>query len=179
VALELPSEFKQKLVAWRERTFAPEPDFRLIAPENVHLTLVFLGYQYERDSDEIKAALRPPPKAPFELRVAQLVAIGGSRNRGRAFALQLHENQELGLWQRALVERMAATGLHDPEKRAFWPHITFARTKAGAKLAAPRGATELDTGLLDPFEAGNITLFRSILHPSGARYEPLDTLAPG
>jgi 2'-5' RNA ligase len=176
VGLELPAQFKRQLVEWRQRTFASEPGFRLLGPENLHITLVFLGYQYERDLDLLKEALRPPPGAAFQLRVAQLVGIGGGRNRGRAFALQMHEDEQLGGWQAALVDRMAQTGLHDPEKRPFWPHVTVVRTKAKTKLHAPSGAGELPDQLLAPFEADRVTMFKSVLHPSGARYEPLESL---
>ena len=56
-----------------------------------------------------------------------------------------------------------------PEKRAFWPHVTLARVKRGRR-APPLDAPDPPAA---PFEAPELTLYRSTLRPQGALYEAL------
>lgn len=63
-------------------------------------------------------------------------------------------------------------GVFTPEKRAFRPHVTVARVRKGARVdkELPR--------ITDPmtFAASALTLYRSLLGPSGARYEPISRI---
>ena len=68
---------------------------------------------------------------------------------------------------------LAAARLYRPEKRPFWPHITFARVKRGERRAPPVEAQGLPSA---PFDAAEVTLYRSHLSPRGARYEALERL---
>jgi len=51
--------------------------------------------------------------------------------------------------------------------------VTFARVKRGVPRAE---AIEAEPPALKPFEARQITLYRSILRPQGALYEPQEQL---
>ena len=74
--------------------------------------------------------------------------------------------------QAAAEGALAAARFHRPEKRAFWPHITLARVKRNQR-AEPLEAGEDPPG---PFDAADVVLYRSLLSPQGARYEPLARL---
>jgi 2'-5' RNA ligase len=96
------------------------------------------------------------------------------RSRPRLFALGLEDaGGALGAWQGALSERLEAARLYEPEQRPFWPHVTLARVKRGARV--PRGLElpALPEELRRPFRAGRVTLFRSTLRRSGAVYDAL------
>ena len=88
-------------------------------------------------------------------------------------ALQLSDSEAaLGRWQASLSESLHQARLYEPEKRPFWPHVTLARAKRGKsprRLEPPELPPELRT----PFEAGEVTLYRSTLRPQGAVYDPL------
>lgn len=90
--------------------------------------------------------------------------------RPRLFALDLAEEKgAASAVQAAIAEALAGKRLYEPEARPFWPHLTLARVKRSARaapLAAPPPPAE-------PFEAGEVTLYRSTLRPRGALYEPL------
>ena len=104
-------------------------------PESLHVTLVFLGYQYERDVERI--AERPSRRAfePCELQAEEVRGV--PRGRPRLLALQLADPAgALARWQAALSERLHEARLYEPEKRPFWPHVTLARAKRGKP---PRG----------------------------------------
>ena len=173
VALELPEAVRAPLAEWTLETFA-HPDLRPVRPESLHVTLVFLGYQRERDVERIAQAASAVPAPAFRLTPEDVAAV--PRSRPRLFALGLADEQgALGAWQEGLSDRLQAAGVYEPEKRPFWPHVTLARVKRGR---APRGIAvpPPPEALNESFEATRVTLYRSTLRPQGALYEPLAAL---
>ena len=100
-----------------------------------------------------------PPRSP------RLFAFDLSDEGGRAVAVQA-----------AASDALAAARFYKPEKRPFWPHVTFARVKRGVRRAEPVNASP---PAAEPFEAPQITLYLSILRPQGALYEPQERLRLG
>jgi 2'-5' RNA ligase len=143
--------------------------------EALHVTLVFLGYLPEKEIAKVAATafeplsggLRSPRLAIREVRAVpprnpRLFALDLADEEGRATAVQ-----------QAASDALEAARLYRPEKRPFWPHITFARVKRGERRAPPVD----DAGVPDsPFDAAQVTLYRSHLSRRGARYEALERL---
>ncbi|HEX8066281.1 MAG TPA: RNA 2',3'-cyclic phosphodiesterase [Thermoleophilaceae bacterium] len=169
VALDPDPADQAALAEWRDRAIAGRSDLRPVARESLHLTLAFLGYRPEKEVPAIEeaafgalagavpAALDPVGIAPVPRRAPRLFALDLEDRGGAAGAVQ-------SAVERALAERR----LHVPERRDWWPHVTIARVKRGARaepleLAPPPG----------PLHAGRVTLYRSILRPQGALYVPL------
>jgi len=174
VALELPKEAVDAMAEWAQQALAPVDALRLVRRESLHATLVFLGYQYERDIERIAEVSLGAGSETFELTPAEVVPV--PRSRPRLFALDLEDGAGgLGVWQGELSERLHAARLYEPEHRPFWPHVTMARVKRGARV--PRGLElpALPPALHEPFTAFRVTLFKSTLRPSGAVYEALAT----
>jgi 2'-5' RNA ligase len=71
--------------------------------------------------------------------------------------------------QAAVSDGLAAAGVYEPERRPFRPHATVARLRAGAR--PPRTVDAAPAPLA--FVGAAVTLYRSRLARSGARYEPL------
>lgn len=63
---------------------------------------------------------------------------------------------------------------YEPEKRSFTPHLTLARFKVPARLEDQLASVTLPEA--EPFVVDTLELFRSHLHPKGARYEVLDRI---
>jgi 2'-5' RNA ligase len=170
VALDLPPEFLERLVAWREAAYGNRSEVRLPHPETLHATLVFLGYQAERDVprlEEVTFAAEPPVA-----RLAARETRGVPPRRSRLHALDLADlDGTLGRWQAGLSDRLAAAGLYDPEKRPFWAHVTLARVKR--PRPGPADVPPLPDALKEPFTADRVTLYQSTLLPQGAHYSPL------
>jgi RNA 2',3'-cyclic 3'-phosphodiesterase len=134
------------------------------------VTLVFLGWQDESAAETIAAtAFGPAAGAPAPvLRAADVRPLPP---RGpRLFALDLADEEgrctEL---QDAMSRALAAERYYRPEKRPFWPHVTLARVKRGAR-AQP--LPDLPPPV-EPMVAADLTLYRSTLRPQGAVYDPL------
>jgi 2'-5' RNA ligase len=175
VALDLPEELREGIVAWGRRELA-DPALRVVRPESLHVTLAFLGYLPEQEIGrlgEIVAGLRSP--AP-EIRLDDPVGRPAGRHP-RLFALPVDSSGAVAL-QSELEEKLVAVRLYEPEKRPFWPHVTVARVKPegkGSKRPRPveRRLGGLPKDLLQPTRAVRTRLYRSELKPSGAEYRPL------
>jgi len=161
VALEV-----EGLDAWRDELIAGRDDLR---PVPLHVTLVFLGWQYEKDVERIASLC----SVVGSLAAARLTPLGVTpvppRGWPRLFALDLEdEGGHTGAAHAALSEALAGARLYRPEKRPFWPHLTLARVKR------ERRADALEAGSLPPpFGARRVTLYRSTLRPQGAVYDAL------
>ncbi|HEX6713480.1 MAG TPA: 2'-5' RNA ligase family protein, partial [Thermoleophilaceae bacterium] len=63
MALDLPEDAREELAAWRARALN-HPDLRLVAPEALHVTLVFLGHLPEDEIPRIAELIEPPAIEP-------------------------------------------------------------------------------------------------------------------
>lgn len=136
------------------------------------MTLCFLGWMPE----EAIAPLR----ALVEASSAGIGGVAGlafgeplwlPRRRPRVLALALEDRHgQLTELQGRLAERLAAGGWYEPELRPYLPHVTVARVRGGESV--PRGA-ELSPVPPLVFDGAAVTLYRSRLERTGARYEPL------
>jgi 2'-5' RNA ligase len=172
VALELPAEVVEGLSSWSWAAFGDLAEVRLVRPESLHVTLVFLGYHPEREIERIADVSLEAEVGAFELRPRGVLPV--PRSRPRLFALDLEDRgDEVVRWQQALSDRLEAARFYEPEKRPFWPHVTLARVKRGAKVGRDRELPDLPSALMRSFTTSRVTLYRSTLRPSGAVYEPL------
>jgi 2'-5' RNA ligase len=119
VAVELPSNVKQALARAQPR---PTTGLRLVTPEQMHLTLHFIG---EAQLDLIAAALTAVKCSPFEIGIE---GVGRFPTQGRATTLWAGVTNEIALRRlhASVGEALAVTG-YQPESRLFAPHITLAR----------------------------------------------------
>ena len=174
--MDLSEDARSELAEWRGRAFAGRSDVRLVAPEALHVTLVFLGWMAEKQIPRIEELMRasiPGGEPPF-LRALGIKPL--PPRRPRLFALDLEDADGRAVAvQAAISAALAAEKLYEPEKRPFWPHITLARVKRGA-FAPP-----VDAGPppAEPWRAAAVTLYRSTLLPQGARYDPLERVDLG
>jgi RNA 2',3'-cyclic 3'-phosphodiesterase len=174
VALDLPADAREALVEWRVRALAGREELRLVADEALHVTLVFLGHLPEEEIPRIAEAIIPPA-----LDAPVLTATGVKPvppRRPRLFALDLSDAEgRAGRIQAVVSDALEGLGLYEPEKRPFWPHVTLARVRKGARV----GRFDVPGPPAEPWRAEALTLYRSRLSPKGARYEALAKLPLG
>jgi 2'-5' RNA ligase len=175
VALDLPEETRAGLVAWGTEALA-DPALRPVAPESLHITLAFLGYRPEREVEAIAAAVaESAAPAPWvELRDPEPHP---PRGRARLYALPAISPGAEAL-QAGLEQRLVEEGFYQPEKRPFWPHVTVARVRPEARGSRRPAVVSESPGpiperLAEPRISVRMTLYRSVLQSSGARYVPL------
>jgi 2'-5' RNA ligase len=142
-----------------------------VAPGSLHVTLAFIGSRPVSELDAIATAVS---EAVSGLPAARLRVAGAKPlppRRPRLFAIDLEDpDGGAAAVQAAVSDALASGGYFKPERRAFWPHVTFARVRRGVKRVSP-------IALAPPaaeFTARWVTLYRSHLSPRGARYEALE-----
>jgi 2'-5' RNA ligase len=170
VALDLPGDARARLVEWRDRALSGRADLRPVAAEALHVTLAFIGHRPEFEIEPIAAVVRDAAGGLERARLTPVGVVPVPPRRPRLFALDLDDDGgRAGAVQAAVAGALAAGGFHEPERRPFWPHVTFARVRRGERAGALDGHPPRE-----PFEAHVVTLYRSRLSPRGARYEPLE-----
>jgi RNA 2',3'-cyclic 3'-phosphodiesterase len=170
VALDLPPVAREALERWRSRSLRELSALRLTPPEAMHATLCFLGWRSAAEIEQIGAACL---EAVGE-RSAPALAFAGPlwlpRRRPRVLAAGLEDRsgvlQEI---QAGLSAALSGGGWYEPEARGFLPHVTVARFAGGARVKP----VELPPLPAERFEGAAVTLYRSRLERSGARYEVL------
>ena len=179
VALDLPQDVRTGVVDWQQTALA-DPALRIVRPEALHITLVFLGYHAEKDAKKIaKVAFATDAEAPAVELHAEPVGVPPGK-RPRLIALGANSEETVAL-QAGVEERLVEAGFYEPEKRAFWPHLTVARVKPEApksrKPAQVRTRPHpLPEHMFRFFRPTRLVLFKSHLRRSGAEYEPMAEL---
>jgi 2'-5' RNA ligase len=168
VAVELPEDVREELAAWARRALGGERDVRLLPAESLHLTLCFIGERPVADIDLVaQLALEPTRPLPG---MALDGMVGLPLRRPRVLAVRIADpDGELGRLQADVVHALEQVG-HPAERRRYRPHVTVARIR-GQRPSRLVGVAEPVPSLT--FDGDALTLFRSRLEPSGARYEAL------
>jgi RNA 2',3'-cyclic 3'-phosphodiesterase len=179
VALDLPQDVRSGLVDW-QRTALSDPALRLVRPEALHITLVFLGYQDEKDAKKIaKRAFALEAAAPAVELATEPIGVPNDK-RPRLIALEAQSEETVAL-QSDVEARLVDAGYYEPEKRPFWPHLTVARVRPEARGARKpaqlkRFPPALPEHMFRFFRPTRLVLFKSHLRPTGAEYESVAEL---
>ena len=168
LALELPDDVVTELVQWSKAHLGHGRGSRR-PMESFHVTLAFLGTRPRSDLEPILRALRDEAEAtdPFlleprryrETRSVGMLVLGDPSGRATSLAARLQ----------ARLERL---GVYTPERRVWLPHVTVLRFRERPRLDPPLPG-------LGPFAPSGAAAFLSRLHPSGARYEVLESCSVG
>jgi len=164
LALELPDAVVEQLERWREQHLA-----RARPAAGLHVTLAFLGARPRSELDGILAVLRTEAvaTAPFvlaplryrETRSVGMLVLGDPSGEATRLAERLHGRlEELGVYRR--------------EARPWLPHVTVVRFRERPGLSPPLPE-------LGAFAPSGAAAFLSRLHPTGARYEVLESCPLG
>ncbi|MDP6428589.1 MAG: RNA 2',3'-cyclic phosphodiesterase [Rhodospirillales bacterium] len=169
VGLGLPDAVRLQLAAMNGGV----PDARWVAPENLHLSLRFIGEVDEFTAEDIDAALVQIHAPPVEI---TLTGVGCFESRGRARAVWAGAKpcRELLDLQARVEASLQRAGL-EPEGRKFTPHVTLARLK---RVPVEQIAPYLSGHggfAAPPFSSTEFILYRSHLGHGGANYQVLET----
>ena len=165
-ALQLPGEAVAELTAWQSLHL---PTGRVVPPENLHVTLAFLG---SRPAGEVlaiagelaaaSAGTGPIELRPLRYRETRSVGMIVFEDVGGAATVLADE----------VAERLERLGAYRREGRTWLPHLTVLRFKERAGLTP--GETNIRS-----IHVVRSALYRSLLGPGGATYDALETAALG
>lgn len=164
LALELPDDVAAGLRAWADRHLT-----RGRRVEAFHVTLAFLGSQQRSAVDPITAVLREEAvaTAPFSLEPVRY-----RETRSVGMLVLADPSGEATRLAERLHARLRELGVYEPERRRWLPHVTVLRFREAPGLEPPLPE-------IGPFVPSGAAAFLSRLHPSGARYEVLESCSLG
>ncbi len=182
VAVEIPAEIQSALARSTAplQKALPKPLIRWVAPQNVHLTLKFLGDVSPANLERLAEALKAEAVAheTFSMSVGGLGAFPTPR-RARVIWIGLEAPASLMALLRG-VEAITARLGYASEDRPFSPHLTIGRVGqnvSGTDFQRIRTALEGATvGALGTLRVDAVHIFKSDLQPGGSVYTHLYTL---
>ena len=175
LAINLPPDVRAALHAATGPLRAAAPAVKWVGPEQLHLTLKFLGEQ----ADDTAARVRETLPAVTARHAGVPLALGGvgafpNFRRARVVWMGVEPTPRLELLHHEVETACAALGF-EVEGRAFRPHVTLARigerVDEPMRRAIARAARAIDFG--EEAVVESVDLMRSELSPAGARYSVL------
>jgi 2'-5' RNA ligase len=182
IAIEIPEEIKKE-IAGQTAGFRRlvGSSVRWVTPENIHLTLKFLGEISSSNIDLLTQTLKTEAgrHAAFDIRVGNVGAFPNPR-RARVLWIGLDTPPALVRLQHGIEAATSRLG-YPADDKAFSAHLTIGRVREhipSVDAQSLRNALEnTNPGILGTFTAKFIHLFRSDLQPGGPLYTCLFTAA--
>jgi 2'-5' RNA ligase len=180
IAIDISDEVRATLGEVQQRLARTRAKVKWVGPENIHLTMKFLGEIEDEMPEAVKEAMADATNGaqPIEFEVAGLgtfplrgaprvVWAGVSRGADRITRVQSR-----------LETALESLGF--AKERTFTPHLTLGRVKL------PKGSDDLPDRVAGAGDtrfgtcvADKLILFESTLTPQGARYRPVSAASFG
>ncbi len=171
IAIGLTPEIKIKLKEIRDKLRRLPVKIKWVEPENLHITLKFLGNLPEKKLAEVKRLIAAAANRYhfFNLYLENFGFFPNQR-KPRILFIKASSKQILENIAESLEEELEKAGFG--RERKFKPHITLARIK---KLKNINRLTEKIAGLeaKGKLQVKKISLFKSTLTPKGPVYEEI------
>ena len=168
VALLLPDAAVSDLFEWQQRELV-SANVRIVPPENLHVTVAFIGGRPPEELESITAAVRvaagtssKPLLAPVRYRETRSVGM---------IVLSDEDGRAVGLAAR-VFDGLERLGVYERERREWLPHVTVARFRERPRLDPPLPP-------LGPVVSSEMAVMISRLRPSGAQYEVVESVPLG
>ncbi len=170
VAVNFPARLRQRIARLAGPLDKAGIPCRWVAPEQVHLTLKFIGDVPSARVDELGHALTSVATAfrPFTLRFGRIGAFPSPR-LPRVIWLAVELTPELRFLKDDLERALLERGV-EREQRPFQPHITLGRTARDAEAGEFRSLEDAarNLGISAEYRVTHLDLMRSRLDPGGA-----------
>jgi 2'-5' RNA ligase len=179
IAVDLPESVKSFLSEAQEALKSYGFGVKWVRPQNIHLTLKFLGDTATADTDKIAEAMTlAAMNCPIVSLTAKGIGVFPNVRRPRVIWAGLNGRvQTLANLQQTLNAHLANLGFAT-DTRAFKSHLTLGRVKGKIALdkmiAAIDNLKEFES---ESFETREVILFKSELRPSGAVYTRVQAIA--
>ena len=148
-------------------------DLKLVEPENIHITLRFLGDITQSMVDRIGQEMQSITFKSFDVEIKGVGAFPNLRYAKVIWVGIQEGGEELSKIFGQLEPRFCLLGFA-PDSRGFSPHLTIARVKSGRnKSELARSVTEIGAFEFGKVRAESLRLKKSVLTPQGPIYSIL------
>ena len=161
--IEVPSAIRERLAFKR----VPLPGAKWLDPDDLHLTLRFLGDVDSRTAGEFIDLISGLDLKPFQLKLRDLGTFGSSKPR--ILYVSVDEDPAITRAHQAHDRAARMVGL-EPEPRTFKPHVTLARLRGTRPETVAQYLGELGQFRAEPFEVRRIVVFSSRPGTGGGPY---------
>jgi 2'-5' RNA ligase len=168
-ALRLPAAALDRIVRWQRHVFGGTNGVRVSARDQLHVTLAFLGGRPVAEVESIASELR---EAAAAVAPPLIAACRYRETRSVGMLVCDDEDGRAGTLAADLQERLERLGVYERERRAWLPHVTVVRFRQRPRLQPPLPA-------LESVVTSEVAVYMSVLRPSGAQYEVLQSVAVG
>ncbi len=175
VAVEIAEEIRKKLAAFQDTLKKLDANAGWVTPENLHITLKFIGYIDEEKIDTIVTIIRESVThiKPFDLQYVGVGAFPTNKNPRVVFADVIDSGGFLTKIHERLDNQFMGLGI-EHETRKFEAHLTVGRIKTRKNVGNLMEGLNSYNGF--DFGADHVTqvvLMKSDLSSEGAVYTRL------
>jgi 2'-5' RNA ligase len=166
LALRLPDDVLEEIEGWQHGQLR---DVRLVPRDHLHVTLAFLGHRPAEELGEIVGVLREAAARAGKIR---FTPVRYRETRSVGMLVLEDDAGRAALLADDVQGRLESLGVYRREGRSWLPHLTVARWRERPRL-------RVDPPPVRTFVPSDAAAFLSRLHPGGARYEVLESVALG
>ena len=178
IAINLPENIKSKLSDSRKKW--PDLPCRWVRKENLHITLVFIGYLTDDELLKVLNIAKETAKnhEPFLIKLTKIL-YGPPKKPPRMVWVEGEINEALGKLQTNLENSLQEMPF-EKESRAHTPHITLGRLREWEfRKMEPEEKPEVNEEISFHFFAESIELMESELKKTGPEYTILESIPLG
>ena len=192
IAINLPEDIKKKLIDYQAKW--PELPIRWTKKENLHITLIFLGYLSDEELLEVLKSTKEAVSKhqPFFINLKKIIYGPPKKMPPRMVWAEGEKSEELGKLQKDLENALASSEAFSPaealakedsisEARPYASHITLGRIKTWEfRQIEPEEKPEVNEEIFPPagglnFEVNSIEVMESELKRGGPEYAILES----
>ncbi|MCX7919960.1 MAG: RNA 2',3'-cyclic phosphodiesterase [bacterium] len=175
IAIPLPEEIHHRLAEFQTSLKKYHADISWVKPENIHLTLQFLGEIEPNLVEKVERCLAEivPTQSVFPFEIAG-TGVFPNPQKARVLWVGVTQGKEQIVQLQSAIEKSLRKLDIRAEERKFHPHLTLGRVRSSKNLDAV--VTELlnhNNVSFGTVAVTEVILFSSQLSPSGAIYTPL------
>ena len=176
-AINLPEEVKKDFLDYQSKW----SDFpiRWTKKDNLHITLIFIGYTPEEKLGEICQITKEVAALhrSFSIDLNKICYAPPKKIPPRMIWAEGEKVKELTDLKQDLEKSLAAAGIHlESNNREFQPHITLGRIRTWQwKRIEPEERPDIEKDISLNFEVNSVEVMESQLKRSGAEYAILES----
>jgi 2'-5' RNA ligase len=179
LAFDIENEaVRKRLAAAQQLLFQTGADLKLVEPQNIHMTIRFLGYITLNMAEKVFEEMQKVQFAPFDAQISGLGVFPDLRYPRIVWARITEGADQLKSVFSQLEPRLRSLGF-TPDSKGFSPHLTIARVKSGKnKAQLAEFVTKNASYDFGTVKAECLRLKKSDLTPRGPIYSTLKEFCP-
>lgn len=175
IAINLPEDIKGDLAGFQRQWGSLLA--RWVEPENLHITVVFLGYATDLELGEVCLAVKEvaAKQNGFTITLNKII-YGPDAEKPRMVWVLGEKSPELSALKNELDAALRGKIHYVPEKRGLNPHITLARIKSLEwRMLDLEERPEINETIDMPLEVASIEVMESELKKGGPQYTIIES----